>query len=495
MIRRFQIEDLIYQDTSGVTFRALDAETGSSVALRRFFPFGPEGGGLQPDEQTAYNIALERLAGISHPSLRAVVAGGCDPVDGIPFIATEWVEGDPLHLVMNDEPVPAESAAKLVTQALEVCELLSHVLAEESVWIDTEVSSIVVGTPKSGREFTFWISPLKWLGGGGESRGLKSIVTLTEELMGWQGLSVNDQAGRGLGIWLKWLRSAAETTTLKEARDSLAAAIGVEPPPPVKTVIASATRPVTRVPRPVSPAKKRKSKAPVFTALTLLCVIAGGAGWWWVNRDTSSILEAEMADVSKAAHVPAPKEEDKPAKETAGEPDLPATPEAVPSEPAKTPEPASSGEKRERSLADVQRSINEHSATVASASEKSAKSIEIQKAELGKNGGVYVPSLRDLLFEQDGKQVELEGKLQSFEYSNSKKSLYLVFDGDDGKEWNLARGTITLRDASANLKEDALKPLVGKTIKLKGVVDVQRASGKSRPLIVIKERSAITETP
>lgn len=512
MIRRFQIEDLIYQDTSGVTFRALDAETGESVALRRFFPFGPEGGGLQPDEQTAYNIALERLAGISHPSLRAVVAGGCDPVDGIPFIATEWVDGDPLHVLMNEEPVTADSAAKLVTQALEVCELLSHVLAEESVWIDTEVSSIVVGAPKSGREYTFWISPLKWLGGGGESRGLKSIVTLTEELMGWQGLSVNDQAGRGLGIWLKWLRAAAETTTLKEARESLAAAIGVEPPPPVKTVVATSTRPISRAARPIRPIPKRKSKAPVFTALILLCVVAGGAGWWWVNRDTS-ILEAEMAEVRKAASSIFAKEEAEPA-ETASKAGDEVPPEKTepaeaaaptPSEPklsererhesadapaSKPPKP--SGERR---LEDVQRAINEHSASVASANEKSAQTIESQQAELEKNGGVYSPSLRDLLLKQDGKPVEVKGRLKSLEYSNTKKSLYLVFDGDNGDEWSLARGCVTLRFAANDLKEEALKPLVGKTIKLKGVVDVQRAAGKSRPLIGIKERSAITEAP
>jgi len=501
VIRRFQIEDLIYQDTSGVTFRALDAETGDSVALRRFFPFGPEGGGLQPDEQTAYNIALERLAGISHPSLRAVVAGGCDPVDGIPFIATEWVDGDPLHVLMNEEPVTADSAAKLVTQALEVCELLSHVLAEESVWIDTEVSSIVVGAPKSGREYTFWISPLKWLGGGGESRGLKSIVTLTEELMGWQGLSVNDQAGRGLGIWLKWLRAAAETTTLKEARESLTAAIGVEPPPPVKTVVATSTRPISRAARPIRPIPKRKSKAPVFTALILLCVVAGGAGWWWVNRDTS-ILEAEMADVRKAAAAIAGKEEAEPAATASKAADealpavpKPSAPEVSEWERHERENPPSSKPSRERNPEDVQRRINELSAKVASATEKSAQSIESQQAELEKNGGVYSPSLRDLLMKQDGKPVEVKGRLKSLEYSNTKKSLYLVFDGDNGDEWSLARGCVTLRLAANDLKEEALKPLVGKTIKLKGVVDVQRAAGKSRPLIGIKERSAITEAP
>jgi hypothetical protein len=136
--RRFQIEDLIIQDASGVVFRALDTETGRTVALRRFFPFGAHGGGLLDDEQTAYNIALDRLAGLNHPRCARSICGGCDPVDGIPFIATEWIEGDLLEPVLQRGPLPTEAAVELITQALEVCELLSHVLAEEAVWVETD---------------------------------------------------------------------------------------------------------------------------------------------------------------------------------------------------------------------------------------------------------------------------------------------------------------------------------------------------------------------
>ncbi len=490
MIRRFKIEDLIYQDTSGVTFRALDSETGAAVALRRFFPFGPEGGGLQPDEQTAYNIALERLAGISHPSLRAVVAGGCDPVDGIPFIATEWVEGEPLHLVMNEEPVPAETAAKLVTQALEVCELLSHVLAEESVWIDTEITSIVVGSQKSGREFTFWISPLKWLGGGGESRGLKAIVQLTEEVMGWQGQAPNDQAGKGLGIWLKWLRMAAETTTLKEARESLAAAIGVEPPPPVKAVVATATRPMSRSAKAVRPVKKRKSKAPVFSALILLCVIAGGVGWWWVNRD-HSLLDAELADVKKPAPAPVVEEQMKPAKEPAKETESPAIPEPAPSEPVKTPEPRLSDEElRNR----ANRLAAEMSAEKESSSKEAAADVEKQKADAEKRGA-YLPRDVAALLANDGKEVTLEGELKDFDESGKNGTgewLYLVFSKQ--KPLN-ARGKIIKSTAPVELGREALAPLIGKRIRITGVVSAQSMRSDKRPLIEIKSRSAITEVP
>ena len=273
MIRRFKIEDLIVQDASGVIFRAIDSETGSSVALRRFFPFGAAGGGLDVEEQAAYNIAVARLSGLSHPALRAVVCGGCDPVDGIPFIATEWVDGDSLDPIVTEGPLSAEATARLVTSALEVSELLSHVLAEEAVWVETDLRTIIVGEDRGERMFTFWISPLKWLGGGSESRGLQSIVTLTEELMGWTGRIVNDEAGRGLGAWLNWLRGAASTTTLAEARQMLAASIGAEPPDPAKQLAAQATRPLKRS------VKKSSFKAPVLAALGLLLVVGGVVGW------------------------------------------------------------------------------------------------------------------------------------------------------------------------------------------------------------------------
>jgi hypothetical protein len=245
VIKRFQIEDLIVQDASGVVFRALDSETGKPVAVRRFFPFGASGGGLLPDEQTAYNIAIGRLSGIKHPALRSVISGGCDPVDGIPYIATEWVDGDSIQGLVDQGTFRAETATELLTQALEVCELLSQVLAEEAVWIETDLQTIIMGNHGSGRRFTFWISPLKWLGSVGDrSTGLLSIVTLAEQIMGWQGRVVHDQAAGGLGGWLKWLRSCAVFTSLREARENLAASVGAEPPPDADKLVAKATRPL-----------------------------------------------------------------------------------------------------------------------------------------------------------------------------------------------------------------------------------------------------------
>ncbi len=278
MIERFQIEDLISQDLFGVVFRALDTQSGKPVAVRRFFPFGADGGGLDAEEQTAYEIAVDRLAGLKHPALRSVVCGACDPVDRMPFIVTEWIEGEPLAAFIAENAFPAESAILLITQALEVCELFSHVLAEEAIWIETNLQSIIVSSPESVRGFTFWISPLKWLGSSQETRGLEAIAILGEQAMGWTGHIYSEQSGGGLGGWLKWLRRNATATTLQEARASLAALVGAEPPPPVALLVANASE---------LPTWKAPSKAPLIVSLALGVVVVVLVIVFVVTRDSS----------------------------------------------------------------------------------------------------------------------------------------------------------------------------------------------------------------
>ena len=209
MIERFQIEDLISQDLSGVVFRALDTQTGKTVAVRRFFPFGADGDGLDAEEQASYEIALGRLAGLDHPALRSIICGACDPVDRMPFIVTEWIEGESLATCMAGNVLSAESAILLITQALEVSELFSHVLAEEAIWVEINLQTIIVGSPESGRGFTFWICPLKWLGGSEDARGLEAIATLTEQVMGWTGRIISDLvSGKPTDISLEGLSMA-----------------------------------------------------------------------------------------------------------------------------------------------------------------------------------------------------------------------------------------------------------------------------------------------
>lgn len=483
VIRRFQIEDLIIQDESGIVFRALDTETGKPVAVRRFFPFGESGDGLQDDEQVAYGIAISRLAGIQHPALRAAICGGCDPVDGMPFIATEWVEGEALPLILQGQNMPVESTTELITKALEVCELLSQIFAEEAVWVETDLQTIVVGNEESGRGFTFWISPFKWLGRQDSNRGLESIVALTEEVMGWTGQIVNDQAGRGLGGWVNWLRNAASTTSLHEAREMLAASVGIEPPPPAGHLVAKATAPALK------PLKRPgTSKMPMFAILSLCIAIAGLGSWQWIRKPsrTEPPALAEAAPTVPETPAPAPKPRLKSTKPVVMTPVPQATPPPT-AQPA--PPPARVSDETER----TNRRIAELSAQLAGAEQQAeqqaTETLADQQAAVDRQGGVFSPAHCELLLENDGEEVTVQGHFETIAFSGTGKTLYLLFPGDD--EWKSARGSVGVSKAPADLSEQALRPLVGKTIRLRGKVEVQKSYKRARPLIVLTDRAAI----
>lgn len=483
MIRRFQIEDLIVQDPSGVVFRALDTETGNTVALRRFFPFGVDGGGLHADEQTAYDIAVSRLAGIRHPSLRSVICGGCDPVDGMPFIVTEWIEGESLLPIVEKGPLSAEAAAELLGSALEVCELLSHVLAEEAVWVETDVQTIVIGDEGSGRRFTFWISPLKWLGTGEEPRGLESIVKLTEEIMGWSGRAVNDQAGRGLGAWLNWLRTAAATTSLNEARESLAASVGAEPPPPTQKLVSRATvptRPIHRA-KPGKPVKHSKPKTFLIVNSLLGVAVIGLGGWVWLRKNPDNRF-ARMLFPKEEALVEEPKEISIPPVATKEKPtskpiELPPTPESGLSE----------EDRRLRANQLAKESI------IPKKSEPKPKAEDPPPPPAADPSAAIQWDNHDLLAQSDKRQVVVEGVPVDVAASQSGKTVYLLFAPKS--ERDATRAGIKVDVAEGNAMMEKLKPFIGKKIRVSGIVDLQKLNGMMRPDIMMTGISSIQPVP
>ncbi|MEY3894734.1 MAG: hypothetical protein RLZZ214_253 [Verrucomicrobiota bacterium] len=441
---------MLTQDASGVVFRALDTETDQLVAVRRFFPFGVNGGGLSDEEQADYNIAVERLCGISHPAMRSIICGGCDPVDGMPFIATEWIEGASLQAFIERGPVSPQVAAHLLTQALEVCEEISRVLGEEDVWVETDVHTIIIGVEDSGRGITFWISPLRWLGKKDGQRGLEAIASLTEDLMGWREKAILDHEGGGLGGWLKWLRGATTRISLSEAREMLA---GLGGPPPA-TAAKRMVRPAVRGPAIKTP--KRKSSLPFVLFGTLLLAAISLGGWalihWNNARLRATVDSMHLLD---------------PGEETTGT--------VIPPEPP-APEP------RPKSRSAAQASLE---AVELSLQAKAAETQNPVKATIPNEVFSIKDSAR--LLKLGGKEVTLEGVLNGFKYSNKETSLYLVFS--DKPDIGEARGSVVLKNAPADLHEDKLASLKGRKIRLSGKVRIENF-GKT-PIISLQSRAAI----
>ena len=224
--RRFEIQDIVAQDSFGVTYLALDAETGSPLAVQRFFPFGADGGGLLGEERNDYAAVVAQLVGFQHPGLRSVFSGGCDPVDGMPFVASEWIEGESLAELLQRKSFTFAGTLGVLERVLEISEIVSEVLGAEAVWVETATELIIDDAGESRRGLTFELAPMKWLGSEGVRHSMLPLAELTEDLLGWRRKRMPTQAGQGLGAWVKWLRANADTITLRQAWESLSSLAG-----------------------------------------------------------------------------------------------------------------------------------------------------------------------------------------------------------------------------------------------------------------------------
>ncbi len=450
MAARFHIEELVSQDSSGVIFRARDLENGTDVTVRRFFPRGMGEGGLQEEERAAFDIAVQRFTCATHPALRAVIAGGCDAVDGVPFIVSEWLEGTPIsQQLASSGPLQPRRAIDILMGALEISEVISELLAEQAVWVETDPTSIIEASGDPQRGTTFGISPFKWLGSDEERRSLKPLIQLTEDLMGWKNKLVNDQAGNGLAVWLKWLKQNAFQATLAETRENLAAATGAPPPPPTSRLVRQSTRPM--VPRAATvqvqmvPVQRTKaSKVPLVLGLTGLLIALGIGGW---IAKTGEVPFKKFFDARNAAAQPTVR---KSALDYA--PPLPSQAddeeEEVSAAPAAKPAPSSGSE------------------TI----------YQVKDA-------ATLKKLKD-------KTAVLEGKLVSAHYNAPKNNqIFLQLEKTPDSD---ACGWVIMKDATGPLSLEELKKLEGKRVRLRGKVSLGEGAYGERPKIQITNRESIT---
>ncbi|GAA5482382.1 hypothetical protein [Haloferula sargassicola] len=304
MSDRYEIVDILSQDEHGVVFQATDRGSGSTVVLRRFFPFGAGGGGLHGEEKAAYEVALRRLAGVHHPALRRVLDGGTDPVDGLPFLVTEWQEGTPLAQVLDQLEHPVATARLVAETALDASLMLSGVFQEEALWVESTAESIVLPHDGSIPGVTFWICPIRWLGDPGQRQAMGPLLDLIERVAGWRGRIISDTAGNGLGGWVNTLRHNPGAWTVAQAREALE--VKPEPEPVAATPQpAFAGRKASKVARP------KANPWPWIIAILL----ASATGTLVYLQKQRSTRQAEVSPPAPAAPAapPAPSTAAKPA--------------------------------------------------------------------------------------------------------------------------------------------------------------------------------------
>jgi hypothetical protein len=477
---RFHIDELISQDASGVIFRAVDQQTDEPVTLRRVFPYGLEGGGLQGDERTAYDIAIQRLQGATHPALRTVIDGGCDPIDGVPFVVTEWIDGQSLAVRVAKAPLASKQAIEIVMLALDISLVLSQLFAEQAIWIETDLNSIVESTGQPGREITFWISPLKWLGTDEDRRSLKPIVQLTEDLMGWKNKLVNDQAGNGLAGWVKWLKQHARKTTIKEARETLAAATGMAPPNTAKLVPAAA--------RP-TPTRKVTSAAPTKPAATRSAV-------------TSPAPTAKSAAPTKGAATANPGTGTQPAKGKTVKPSkmplvfsiigilLAASIGGAVVFKDKIPFVAKLLSKKEGAPVAMKAPKSALDIAMMADAPAAAEPEAKPAAASPPSGGAYAPEDKALWqMVEKSASVSVEGIVRDIRQAGTN-NVVVEFEKPQGV---MACGYVPKDKAGEKMTKKDLDPLIGKKVRITGKAEKGQSDVGPRPKILLKQRSDITE--
>lgn len=447
MSGRYEILDILAQDGDGVAFHAEDRETGHEVVLRRFFPFGADGGGLVDEERAAYEIAVRRLMQVSHPALRNVLDGGTDPVDGMPFLVTEWIEGRPLSERLAERELSPPSAKALIDLALETCQVLSQTFQEESVWIETSTDSILLGPSGQERQVTFRISPLRWLGEDQSRKGLRSLLRLGEESTGWNRRMLSDSAGEGLGAWIKALRKNPDQWSLEQARyalhhgpDSLATAPKSEIRSSAPISPAHATIPAQTTP-PVLASKDRTNWWP-WIAASVLTTLATAFVLWQAFRPRDEPPPPVVAEAKAADGAPAADDAAEPATAAPG---------------------MSAAERASARAAQLAQEVEEiaeipEAGTAGMASpELNARLIEVGK------------QLRDNI----GKQTRIEARIYSVRPSNSGKTLYIEFGSSASPDAVCARHLTK----SGVFTEERLREFIGKLVRVKGEI-VHDPSGR-----------------
>lgn len=441
---RFEIEDILSQDKRGVVFRAHDLDRGHTVALRRFFPFGQDGGGFKDKEADAFRIAAQRLLSVTHPALRSIFSGAVDPIDKMPYIVAEWVDGARLDDVLAGETLDPRLVIQLLRLALEASLSLSEIIGEEAVWVETETDSIFVGSEESGRGFVFWLSPFKWLGAEFGSRKLAALVGLGEHLAGWKGKLIGDHAGHGLGGWLKWMRNNPEAG-LAQALEAMPSRItdGEAPSPPAAVRMS----PLVTGSRVVA-VKPPRSTPPLLIAIAACLVLAiGGLAFYqrFAKTPSAPIAKAEAVSEKPAAAEPAAE----PATATAT-----STPSPQPSQDAEA--------------VAVSR-VNELAAKLAAEKEAKRTAAKAPAAVAAPPVRNFTPGDREKmkLLKANG-SASVTGVVLSVRHSKEGNSLYFEFAKPRNEEEIMA--VAHKREYKDDFTVNAYEDIIGKKVRFDGTV-------------------------
>ncbi len=470
--RRFQIEEMVSQDSTGAVFLAMDTQSGSEVLLQRFFPFGAEEGGLEGDELIAYGQAVERMKELNHPSLRRVIEGGCDPVDGMPFLVTEIRSSPSLREACASATLNVAQGRLLAESALALMLDLEKIFGQVAEWLVLQPEDVeVIGDVE---QFRFGVDPMKWLGLRPGVGGVKELAALVEATMGWSGRVMT---GSTAGLLSGWMRAAkSRELSPAQAMDVLNGGAvpqkTIAPSVALSTALATPSAPST----PVSLASAKSGGSTVWFVFGGIVVVAGLAIGivMFLNNQQGTPPSPVVTKVAPASN---PTEKVTPAVTT----NTPAAP--VVREEEKT----RSLSEEDQMRAEIERKALALQQQAAAASpippKKPTPTVPAQPKK-----SEYAPGEVELLRQQMGEEVVIVAPVKEVKLSSTSKTLYIMLDGP-APEKIIGRYLTNLGVEGMSVSE--LGGLEGKRVRVSG--KVANELGTNRLILDIKTREQIIE--
>jgi hypothetical protein len=450
----FHIEEMIAQAADRVVYRALNQGSGRSVELTRFLPFGHSGGGLPKPSRLCFEKRIESLVEVVHPALRSVIGGGCDPNDGIPFVALDWLEAQSLASVLDGSRLSAGDTRNLMIGALQVSECISHVFEVDAVWVETDPAAIRVADRGDGQEIIFSISVVKCVGVDGEQSRMEPLLALAEQLRGWQGKLVSDDAGEGLGAWIKWLRGNPQVS-VRVARERLLADTRQHVP-------GQGAKPRGQgiLNPPVVLVERENPIWPVGISIALLLLV-GCLGMVMASRHRPADPIAAAPSVPAAAVASS-------GSQSGGMPLVEAVVE-------------NAEDNKGAALAEAE---------TPAIDPREEKVHPLVDPEVKLPAGVFDTRQREQILRCFREQIEIEGELRQVRLSGNRKIWYLEFSQEDPSSH--VRAYLYVADAKREITRADLEPLLGRRVRLRGRVDTERIKQVRQPKLIMHSWADVT---
>jgi len=179
----YAIEEMILQSPNQVVYKAR-GRSGFRYAISRFIFTKSILANLK---NTCFDVALKELKRLNHGCLRPVIDGGLDEIDGMPWVARVWWDGEYLDDRMNSGVLTPPDIQRLADHG----QALIDALGDRASAISFRARDVILTSGRGGHPVeTFNIDVQNWFldwamgvppGGGKDARTeLSNLVTQAE---------------------------------------------------------------------------------------------------------------------------------------------------------------------------------------------------------------------------------------------------------------------------------------------------------------------------